>query len=197
MNNNTILITGFEPFGGDAINPTQLILDKLPSNIGDFFIHKILLPVEFIGAPEKAINEYKKIKPQIMIMLGQAGGRSEITPELNAKNIMNARIPDNKGYQPIDEVIDPQGDEILHSTLPINKIVEEVNKIGIPCIASDHAGRYVCNTLFYRVLNENKGEVPTGFIHVPFIKEQGHVPYLEFDEIYRAIIKIIEVVINN
>ena len=95
-----IVVTGFMPFGGDDINPTEIILSMLPKEIDGFLIDKLLLPVEFIKARDLIINEYDRINPIAVIMLGQAGKRKSISIEKIAKNIMDARIPDNSGYQP-------------------------------------------------------------------------------------------------
>ena len=194
--NKIILVSGFEPFGGDNINPTELIIDKLPDAINGFLIKKILLPVEFINGPKILIEEYDKIKPSAVIMLGQAGGRSAITPELQGKNIMDVYAPDNSGYQPSNLPIINNGPDILLSTLPLDKIIEGMNALNIPCELSKSAGTYVCNCLLYNMLYYNKGEVPTGFIHVPFIKEQNHLdkPSFEFDDVYTAVLTILDII---
>lgn len=194
--NKIILVSGFEPFGGDNINPTELIIDKLPDAINGFLIKKILLPVEFINGPKILIEEYDKIKPSAVIMLGQAGGRSAITPELQGKNIMDAYAPDNSGYQPTSVAIIDNGPDVLLSTLPLEKIIEGVNTLNIPCELSKSAGTYVCNCLLYNMLYHNKGAVPTGFIHVPFIKEQNHLdkPSFEFDDVYTAVLTILDII---
>ncbi|MBP5574520.1 MAG: pyroglutamyl-peptidase I [Bacilli bacterium] len=194
--NKIILVTGFEPFGGDNINPTELVIDKLPDAINGFLIKKILLPVEFINGPKILIEEYDKIKPSAVIMFGQAGGRSAITPELQGKNIMDVYAPDNSGYQPSNLPIINNGPDILLSTLPLDKIIEGMNALNIPCELSKSAGTYVCNCLLYNMLYYNKGEVPTGFIHVPFIKEQNHLdkPSFEFDDVYTAVLTILDII---
>lgn len=194
--NKIILVTGFEPFGGDNINPTELIIDKLPDAINGFLIKKILLPVEFINGPKILIEEYDKIKPSAVIMLGQAGGRSAITPELQGKNMMDAYAPDNSGYQPSNLPIINNGPDILLSTLPLDKIIEGVNALNIPCELSKSAGTYVCNCLLYNMIYYNKGEVPTGFIHVPFIKEQNHLdkPIFAFNDVYTAVLTILDII---
>lgn len=193
-----ILVTGFMPFGGDDINPTEIILSMLPKEINGFLIDKLLLPVEFIKARDLIINEYDKINPNFVIMLGQAGKRKSISIEKIAKNIMDARIPDNSGYQPKNLLIKEDGDHLL-STLPIEEINNALNKDNILSDISFDAGCYVCNYVFYNMLDHNKGMVPTGFIHVPFIFEQGHkeYPYMELNDIYKGIKKAIEVIITK
>ena len=203
MESKTILVTAFEPFGGEALNPTELLLDKLPDSIGDCSVSRLLLPVEFIRSKEMATDAYDRISPDAVIMLGQAGGRSAITPETTAVNVMNSvrpdmTRPDNAGYAPDHLPVSEGGPETLSSTLPVEKIAEAVSAAGIPCEISDDAGQYVCNNVFYSMLEHNKGEVPTGFIHIPFAKEQGHddSPYLELDEMFSGIIEVIKAVIK-
>ncbi len=188
-----IFVTAFEPFGGERINPTALVLERLPDCIGGRAIRKRLLPVEFIRAVEFARAEYDRLSPSAVIMLGQAGGRSAITPETGGRNLMKAGIPDNAGWAPDGLPIAESGPETLMSTLPVDLIVRAVNAEGVPCEKSDDAGTYVCNALLYGMLYHNKGRVPTGFIHVPFIREQGHMnrPYLELEDVYKGIIAAI------
>ena len=197
-----ILVTAFEPFGGEKLNPTEQVLGTLPDAIGGYAIHKLLLPVEFVKARERVMAEYDRIRPVAVIMLGQAGGRSAITPETTAVNMMIGAedgflSPDNAGYAPDHLPIVEGGPESLQSTLPIDRIIEAVRAAGIPCERSDDAGQYVCNTVLYSMLEHSA--VPTGFIHVPYIKEQGHEgePYLELDDISRGIAVAIETVAGD
>ena len=129
-------------------------------------------------------------------MLGQAGGRGSITPETAARNEMNARIPDNAGFQPEHLPVLENGPDILYSTLPAEGIVKAVIAQGIPCESSADAGTYVCNALFYRMLFHISRSVPVGFIHVPYIREQNHPdrPFLEFDSVRKGIITAVETV---
>lgn len=188
-----ILISAFEPFGNDIINPTQLLLDKIPSKIAGCEIKKILLPVEFIKAPELLIKTYDEIKPQAVLMLGQAGGRKYISIENIAKNIMDAKIPDNSGYMPLNEEIVNGNKSLLFGNLKRDEMLNDL------VIESNDAGTYVCNCLYYQMLNHNNGMVPTGFLHVPFIKEQNHMdkPYMELDIICEQIINILKIIIEE
>jgi pyroglutamyl-peptidase len=185
-----ILVTAFEPFGGEKINPTELILRQLPDRIGAFALKKALLPVEFVRAREIACAEYDKLGPSAVVMLGQAGGRTSVTPETTGKNLMNAKISDNAGYEPRGVPVSEGGPETLRSTADVAGIVDAVRALGIPCEISDDAGAYVCNALLYGMLEHNGGTVPTVFIHVPFVREQGHAdkPFMELDDIYRAVV---------
>ena len=185
-----ILVTAFEPFGGERLNPTEMLLGKLPDAIGGYELRKLLLPVDFAAAPALAIAEYDRLSPAAVIMLGQAGGRRAITPETTGVNEMHARIPDNAGYKPEHLPVVAGGPDELHCTLPLDSMISAVSALGIPGKKSDSAGRYVCNALLYRMLCHNKGEVPTGFIHVPYIREQEHKikkPFMEIEDICKGI----------
>lgn len=190
----SILVTAFEPFGGDKLNPTTLALSELEDEIGGFAIKKLILPVEFSRAALLAASEYDALSPAAVIMLGQAGGRPAVTPEAVGRNIMDARIPDNAGFQPHGEPIKTDGPDELYSTLPIEKIVIAIRSLGLPAEISRDAGAYVCNSLLYGMLAHNGGRVPTGFIHVPFIREQvegangrENLPFMELADVIRAV----------
>ena len=186
----TILVTAFEPFGGDEFNPTQLVLERLPDRIGGCTVRRLLLPVEFVRSREIACAEYDRISPDAVVMLGLAGTRDAVTPETTGRNIMKARIPDNAGYEPQDLPVVEGGPDELRSTFPIDKIIAAVEALGIPCRISDSAGLYVCNSLLYAMLYHNKGAVPTGFIHVPAIREMvkdTDRPFMEFGDIFSAV----------
>ena len=190
-----ILVTAFEPFGGEKLNPTELILKRLPDTVSSYTVKKLLLPVVFTKAPELTLAKYDRLTPAAVLMLGQAGGRSAVTPEIRARNIMNASLPDNAGYHPNHLPVAANGPQELYSTFPAEKIREAVLALGIPCELSDDAGQYVCNTLLYSMLAHNKGEVPTGFIHVPYIKEQRHddMPSMSLNDLIKAVTAAIEV----
>ena len=183
-----ILLTAFEPFGGDELNPTEMALEKLPVETGGFSVRKILLPVEFVRAREIAFAAHDECRPAAVLMFGQAGGRSAITPETTAKNVMNARIPDNAGFRPEGIPVVLGGAETLPSTLPVERIVERLCEEGIPGELSNDAGAYVCNALFYGMMEHTKCAVPSGFIHVPYVREQGHEdkPYMEMEDVIRG-----------
>lgn len=193
-----ILVTGFEPFGGEKINPAQLVLESLPGDICGCEIKKLLLPVEFTGAREAAIKEYDELSLDAVVMLGQAGGRRALTPEIRGRNVMNSfkedgAHPDNAGYAPDHLEIEQGGPDELRATLPLEKILTAVRTAGVPCELSEDAGEYVCNCLLYSMLRHNGGAVPTGFIHMPYVREQGHKdkPFMELCEIIKGIIAAI------
>lgn len=198
-----VLITAFEPFGGDETNPTELILSGLPDTLCGRCLHKKVLPVEFFRGAQIAIDEMRRLSPEVVILLGQAGGRSAVTPERVAINVMDAYIPDNAGFMPTDEVILPDGEAAYFSTLPIKDIVAAVRERGLPSAVSNSAGTYVCNSLMYRILHECSlmPEPPlAGFIHVPFSEEQvrsnpkrAAVPCMSLDAMIEAITVAIRV----
>ena len=171
--NKIILISGFQPFGGDSINPSYEAVKRLPEEIGGFRIVKIELPVVFGRAAELFMEKIGEIQPCAAISVGQAGGRTAITPELIGVNMDNGRIPDNDGNQPVWEPIKEGSPDGIFSRLPIQKMTEAMNAAGVSASISTTAGAYVCNDLMYRVLEATaKSGFPYGFIHVPYIPEQ-------------------------
>ena len=175
----SLLITGFEPFGGEEINPSWEAVCRLPDGINGYSVNRLLLPVVFGNAAEEAIKKANEIDPDVIICIGQAGGRSAITPELVAINLRYAKIPDNSGNQPIDEPIIVGGDNALFSTIPARKIAAAIEALGIPSQLSYSAGSYVCNDLLYTLLMHFKGsKTRVGFIHVPYCTEQGKEPHM-------------------
>ena len=188
-----LLITGFEPFGGEKINPSWEAVSRLPERINEYEIIKLLIPVVFGKAAETVIKAAEGICPDVIISVGQAGGRDAVTPELVGINLRYAKIPDNEGNQPIDEPIVASGDNAYFSTLPTRKIAEAINAAEIPSHVSYSAGAYVCNDLLYTLLSHFDGSgVRVGFIHIPYSKEQGKEPSMELDAMIRALIIAVE-----
>ena len=170
-----ILITGFAPFGGETINPSYEAVRLLPDEIAGHTIKKQELPVTFQEAPVLLAEKVRAIRPDVLISVGQAGGRPDITPERVAINLMDARIPDNDGFSPVDIPVEKDGETAYFTTLPVKKMVEAMKEAGIPAGLSYSAGSYVCNTVMYAGLSLAAHEFPamrSGFIHVPFIPEQ-------------------------
>lgn len=169
-----ILLTGFEAFGGDTVNPSREIVNALPRQMGDLYIEKRILPVEYGRAAQEAMKAAEECRPDIILSFGLAGGRTEITPERVAINMMDARIPDNAGKQPADEPIDPEGESAYFSTLPVKAMVQALSEAGFPALLSNTAGTFVCNDLLYRMLAYTKKqgkETPCGFVHFPYCEE--------------------------
>lgn len=188
-----LLITGFEPFGGESINPSWEAVCRLPSEIGEYSLTKLLIPVIFGEAAEKVISEAEKICPDAILCIGEAGGRDAVTPELVGINLRYAKIPDNGGNQPVDEPIIAGGENAYFSTLPIRKMVEAVSAYGMPSRVSYSAGTYVCNDVIYTLLSHFQGSgTRVGFIHVPYIKEQNKNPSMDIEDIVRALAVAIE-----
>ena len=168
-----ILVTGFQPFHKASSNPSQAIVERIKEeNIPDVFCE--VLPVVFQESADLLISKIEEFKPQVVIALGQAEGRTQITPERVAINIDDARIADNAGNMPIDKPIVTYGPSAYFSTLPVKEIVEEIKKAEIPAAVSLSAGTFVCNHIFYQVQHycRDKG-IKSGFIHVPLMESQA------------------------
>lgn len=189
-----VLITGFDPFGGEKINPAWEAVRALPDNIDGIEVVKLQIPTVFKKSAKKLFENIDSVKPDVVICVGQAGGRYEFSVERVAINLDDGRIPDNDGYQPVDSPVFEDGENAYFSTLPIKAIVEEVKKAGIPAAVSNTAGTYVCNHIMYSLLyylNKNNLNIKGGFIHVPFIPEQvvekKNTPYMELTRITKAL----------
>lgn len=170
-----ILVTGFEPFDGQKINPSLEIIDRLKNSYDHVLIHKLKVPTAFNDSIKCVCSTIDEINPDVVFMLGQAGGRKEISIERIAINIDDASIPDNRGIKPLDSIINQNGKNAYFSTLPIKKMVEKLKINNLPAGISNSAGTYVCNHLMYGVLyhlETQKKKIKAGFIHVPFIHEQ-------------------------
>lgn len=168
QDSRTLLITCFEPFGGETENASMLAVDALPDTVGPWRLQKALLPVEFGTAGDRAIALAEEIGAEVVICVGQAAGRVAVTPELVALNLQHARIPDNAGRSPRDVPVVPGAREAYFSTLPVRAMAEAICAESIPAALSCSAGLYVCNDLYYRVLHHFHGTgVRAAFIHVP------------------------------
>lgn len=172
-----VLISGFEPFGNDVINPSIEAVKLLDDIIDNKQVIKIEIPVvahESLRVLEQAIDEHK---PDYVICVGQAGGRKDITIERIGINIDDYRIADNKGNTPVDEPIYIDGEDAYFTTLPIKKIITELNAKNIAASISNTAGTYVCNHVTYGVqyyIRKHNLSCKSGFVHIPFIPEQNH-----------------------
>lgn len=196
----TLLLTAFEPFGGETINPSWEVAKILDGRIvGDMQIIAKCLPCVFgdsLKALEAAINT---TQPNMVISLGQAGGRSDITPERVAINIDDARIADNAGKQPIDEPIIVDGEPAYFTTLPVKAMVQALQQCGIAASVSNTAGTFVCNHVFYGLqhLAQQYGIDKSGFIHIPYLPTQAAQhsgqPSMSFDDLIQGITRMIEI----
>ena len=169
-----ILVTGFDPFGGEPTNPAIESVKRIDDNIDGAEIIKLEIPTVFHKAADVVEAKIKEINPDVVLSVGQAGGRYGITVERVAINEDDARIEDNEGNQPIDVVIREDGAPAYFSTLPIKAMVEEIKKENLPASVSNTAGTFVCNHIMYQdlYLAEKYGNIKAGFIHVPFLTEQ-------------------------
>lgn len=170
-----ILVAGFDPFGDEQINPAREILKLLPKKINGSVIDKLEIPTVFHKSKTVIEGKLQQKVYDIVLVVGQAGGRFEITPERIAMNIDDARIPDNEGNQPIDEVIQITGAQAYFSNLPVKSMTSAIKAQGIPARLSNTAGTFVCNHILYQLGFLQDTQYPKmkfGFIHVPFIPEQ-------------------------
>lgn len=196
-----ILVTGFDPFGGEKINPAFEVIKALPNEIEGAEIIKLEVPTAFYTSIERTIKEIEDIKPNIVLCIGQAGGRFNVSIEKVAININDARISDNLRQQPIDEFISEEGETAYFATLPVKAIVAKIREKNIPAAVSYTAGTYVCNHLMYGVLNyihKNKLDIKAGFIHIPFLLEQvmdkQNIPAMSLETMVIAIETAISVI---
>lgn len=188
-----LLISGFEPFDGERINPSWDAVCQLPSEINGYELTKLLLPVVFGEAAQRVIGIADELCPDVILCIGQAGGRDAITPELVGINLRYAKIPDNKGNLPKDELISDGGATAYFSTLPMRKIADAISAEGIPSRLSYSAGAYVCNDLIYTLLSHFDGsDTRVGFIHVPYCTEQEREVSMSMTDILRGITIAIE-----
>ena len=199
-----ILLTAFEPFGGDTINPALEAVKLVKDNIKGADIVKVVVPVVFNKAGETVYAAMKKENPDVVFCIGQAGGRIGLTPERVAINLQDARIADNDGKQPFDTKCFADGDNAYFTSLPVKAMVENIKKVNVPASVSYTAGTFVCNDLMYAVLYHIAKEFPNckgGFMHVPFLHEQvmarPNTPSLSNDDIVKGIEAAIEAIVDN
>lgn len=190
-----LLITGFEPFGGESTNPSWEAVKLLPEVINEYSLTRLCIPVVFGEAADLTIRTAEELHPDAIICIGQAGGRAAITPELVSINLRYAKIPDNKGNQPKDEPVIYGGRAAYFSTLPVRRMAEAVEKVGLPAALSYSAGAYVCNDLLYTLLDHFDGsDTRVCFIHVPYSTEQGKEPSMELERIAEGITAAIKAI---
>ncbi|MFS9286279.1 pyroglutamyl-peptidase I [Streptococcus infantis] len=170
-----ILVTGFDPFGGEKVNPALEAVKSLPSVIHGAEIRWVEIPTVFYKSAEVLETELVRYQPDVVLCIGQAGGRASLTPERVAINQDDARIPDNQGNQPIDTPIRLDGEAAYFSTLPIKAMVQAIKEDGLPATVSNTAGTFVCNHLMYQALylaDKKFPNVRAGFMHIPYMTEQ-------------------------
>lgn len=181
-----LIITGFDPFGGESVNPAWEAVRRLPDTINGYRLTKLQIPTRFATATETVFAAAEADAPDVILCVGQAGGRSAITPERIAINLADAGIPDNGGLQPREQPIDPEGPDGVFATVPVSAMARAIRDAGIPGQVSLTAGSFVCNDTLYRLLRRYEGtNTRVGFIHVPFLPEQAKevVPSMELTRI--------------
>ena len=190
-----VLLTGFEPFGKATLNPSGEIVKQIS---GDNIITAIL-PVAYAQSAERLLALIAEHKPGVVICLGQAEGRTQITPERVAINLDDARLADNDGVVRNDVPIVFGGPVAYESTLPIKDIAKAINDAGVPAAVSLSAGAFLCNHVFYVAQNHFKGtKVRSGFVHVPLMDEQAGefpgLPTMPLDQMVIAVRAMLETV---
>ena len=182
-----LLITGFDPFGGATVNPSWMAVERLPDQIGECVLCKLQIPTVFGKATAAVLEIARQFCPDTILCIGQAGGRAAVTPERIGVNIRDARIPDNAGNQPRGEFVDSSGPAAYFSTLPVEAMAQAIRDAGVDATVSNSAGAFVCNDVLYSLLHHYDGTaVRVGFVHVPYLPEQG-APSMELAQIVRAL----------
>jgi pyroglutamyl-peptidase len=173
----TVLLTGFEPFGGDAGNPSGEAVHLVAARwSGPEVLVSAVLPVTFAGAGKRLRELLAEHRPDVVVAAGLAGGRAKIGVERVAVNLIDARIPDNDGDQPVDEPSIPGAPAAHFATLPVKAIVAALEDAGIPAEVSHSAGTFVCNHVFFTALETAAPGTRAGFVHVPWSAEHAPDP---------------------
>ena len=191
---NKVLLTGFEPFGTATSNPSGEIVKQIT---GDNIVAAIL-PVTYAQSAERLLALIEQHNPDVVICLGQAEGRTQITPEKVAINLDDARLPDNAGVQRSDVKILDDGPDAYFTSLPIKEMVDAAKAAGVPASVSLSAGAFLCNHVFYIAQNKFAGSnVRSGFVHVPLMDEQAGefpgLPTMPLDQMIKAVRTMLEV----
>ena len=199
-----ILITAFDPFGGEAVNPALEAVKQMKDEIAGAQIVKLEIPTVFGKSIEVIHETMKKEQPDAVLSIGQAGGRFGVTPERVAINVDDARIKDNEGNQPIDTPIFEDGKPAYFSTLPVKAMVKAIHDQGLPSSLSNSAGTFVCNHVMYGVLYYIDKEFPGvrgGFIHVPYITSQvvdkKDMPSMATSDVVAALEAAVQAIVKN
>ena len=203
-----ILVTGFDPFGGEKINPALETIKRLPDTILGAQIIKLEIPTVVGKSLAKIKEAVEKENPDVVLSIGQAGGRSEITVERVGINIDDCRIPDNEGNQPIDEPVVKGGPAAYFVTVPIKAIVENIKAHNIPASISNTAGTFICNHVCYGVAHLAAARtaagtpMKSGFIHIPFLPEQiigkpALTPSMSLETIASGITHALEAIVKH
>ncbi len=185
-----LLITGFDPFGGGTVNPAWEAVSRLPDAVGPYRLTKLQIPTVFGLAAQTVLAAAEADAPDVILCVGQAGGRSAVTPERIAINAASATIHDNAGNLPTEQPIVPGGPDGIFSTVPVRAMADAIVEAGVPGAVSNSAGTFVCNDTLYRLLYHFAGSpVRVGFIHVPYLPQQAKegVSCMPLEEIIAAL----------
>ena len=199
-----ILVTGFDPFGGDTVNPALELIKKLPEEIDGCEIITLEIPTVFHKSIQKIQQAIEMHKPDAVLSIGQAGGRVDLTVERVGINCDDARIPDNEGNSPVDAKIFEDGDDAYLLTLPIKAMVKEIQAAGVPASVSNTAGTFVCNHVAYGAAYLAKKYYPhmkTGFMHIPYlpyqVADKGGMASMSLDTLLTGTVAALKAIINN
>ncbi|MFB0918638.1 MAG: pyroglutamyl-peptidase I [Clostridiaceae bacterium] len=200
-----ILITAFDPFGGEKINPALEAVKLMKDEIKGARLIKLEIPTVFRKSIEMVKEAIDTESPDVVLNIGQAGGRFDITPERVAINLDDARIPDNEGNQPIDIPIFEDGEPAYFATLPVKAMVSAIRNENIPASLSNTAGTFVCNHIMFGTLYtiaKSGKDIRAGFIHVPFIPEQVvgkpmQAPSMSITDIVRGLEAAVGAIVDN
>lgn len=197
-----ILLTGFDPFGGEKINPSWQAVCAAAEKIDFAEVKTLLVPTEYFTSVKKAVKAIEEFSPDVVVSVGQAGGRASVSFERVAVNIIDSDSPDNTGLR-LHSLNCEGGADKIFSTLPVEDMVKAVNASGLPAYVSESAGRFVCNHLFYGLLKyafDNALPIRVGFIHVPFIPEQTvsrpNVASMSLENIADSIVSALTVLVK-
>ena len=198
-----ILVTGFDPFGGEPTNPSWEAVRRLPDEVAGAEVVKVQIHTVFERSEDDVRAAILEHDPDVIVSVGQAGGRFAVSPERVAINVDDGRIPDNEGDQPIDVPVWEDGPPAYFSSLPIKAMVTAMREAGVPAVVSNTAGTYVCNHVMYTVLYLIDHEFPGkrgGFVHVPYLPEQvldkPSEPSLGLDQLVTALTAGLEAIVE-
>lgn len=201
-----ILLTAFDPFGGEPINPAWEAVRLVQAPEGAELV-TLQLPTVFGVSGDRLCAALEAEKPDLVLCVGQAAGRPALTPERVAVNLMDASIPDNAGAMPREQPVLPGGPAAYFSNLPVKALARAISEASVPAAVSNSAGLFVCNQLFYRLMHEIEARYPTvrgGFLHVPCLPEQAErlqkekeLPSLPLGEIARGLQAALDFLAKN
>lgn len=199
MTQKHLLITGFDPFGGETVNPSWEAVVRLPDVIGGYRLTRLQIPTVFGKAAEAVLAAASADRPDVILCVGQAGGRDAVTPERIAVNIRDARpkgTRDNGGYLAEGSLVIEAAPAAYFSTLPVEDIAAAIRSAGLPGAVSNTAGTFVCNDTLFALLHHFRGtDTRVGFVHVPFLPGQAKegVPSMTLEDIIAALTAAIAV----